>query len=177
MKNSDTVIKIGESFDALIASADLTKFAAFAQSHTPAETAELVKTMATVTAQIVGDAGGRVVKYLGDSALVVFTGDEADIGLEALLKLRPAVRNAMRSLGSDSELSVNAHWGSVFGVVLPPLDAPDIMGAAVNITFGLYRGGRNRGKMVISSEAFRKLSSETRRSFHRHREPEVDIAE
>ena len=59
---------------------------------------------------------------------------------------------------------------------MPPVDAPDIMGDAINICFSLGRG-RHKGKLVITGEAYRKLDSQARDRLQRYEEPAVCVVE
>jgi class 3 adenylate cyclase len=45
---------------------------------------ELAECMATV----VSESSGRILKYIGDAALIVFPGDDADAGIRTLLELK-----------------------------------------------------------------------------------------
>ena len=123
---------------------------------------------------MLGPTAGCVIKYLGDASLIVFPGDHVDEGVITLLELHETLGRELSRPDFPAALHCGAHYGELFGVQLPPLDAPDVLGAAVNIAATIER--RGRGKVVISTEAFRKLEADTRKRFHRHREPEVYLA-
>ena len=145
MADSTHVIQVGETFDALVAFTDLTKFNAYAKDRAPETIADLIHSVALVHQRIVGESPGRVVKYLGDTALLVFPGDAADSGVRILLALTRAVEQELVARDCPCRLSSAAHYGSVIGVQLPPITALDVMGEAANIAATRGRRHQQRG--------------------------------
>ena len=174
MADSRSVIRVGEAFDALVAFTDIARFDAFARSHEPDEVAAFIRSYAEIHDRVLGPTAGCVIKYLGDASLIVFPGDQADAAVRTLLELHQTLERELSSDDFAVNVHCGAHYGELFGVQLPPLETPDVLGAAVNIAATVER--RARGKVVISTEAFRKLEADTRKRFHRHREPEVYLA-
>lgn len=150
----------------LIAFVDLTRF--FVQSHrvTDLELADTLDEFYRRVAAVVEKAGGRVVKYIGDAALVVFTGDRADRGVQALLEVKTAVDRLMETRGWDCRLTVKAHFGTAVAGAFGPAGAFDVLGKAVNTTAVLDGSG-----VTLSVSAFRKLGPEMRRRFKKHTPP------
>jgi adenylate cyclase len=152
----------------LIAFLDLTRFFAQSQRTGDAEIAETLDAFYEHVATAVGGAGGTVVKYIGDAALVVFPEAGVDRGVEALLDLKDSVDDLMARRGWECRLTIKAHFGPV---VAGPYGAAgakryDVLGRAVNITAGLEGSG-----VTLSVEAFRQLSPELRASFKKHTPP------
>ena len=58
-----------------------------------------------LTGQIVGDAGGRLIKTLGDAGLVAFPAEAADAGVLALRSVQSAGREWLASVTAASPSS------------------------------------------------------------------------
>ncbi|MBI3724486.1 adenylate/guanylate cyclase domain-containing protein [bacterium] len=113
-------------------------------------------------------AGGRVVKFMGDAALIVFSREDADAGTVALIELKEEIDAHMEKLRWQSRLIVKAHVGEV---VAGPYGAKgekrfDLLGREVNVAATLLSRS-----FAISVDAFRKLSPETRKRFKKHTPP------
>ena len=152
----------------LIAFVDLTRFFAQSQRLGDAELADTLDAFYECVSARVEKSGGRVVKFLGDAALVVFPEDAADRGVEALLQLKDAVDELMSSRRWDCRLTVKAHFGTT---VAGPFGAAgakrfDVIGKAVNTTATLEGAG-----VTLSVSAFRRLGPQMRRRFRKHTPP------
>ena len=154
--------------DLLIAFVDLTRFMARSQRTSDEDLAETLDLYYQQVAAAVEQARGRVVKYLGDAALVVFPEDRVDRGVEALLELKGSVDSFMATRGWDCRLTAKAHFGvAVAGAFGPPASARfDVIGKAVNTAATLDGSG-----VTLSVAAFRKLGPELRRRFKKHTPP------
>lgn len=114
----------------------------------------------------VGAAGGLVLKFMGDAALVVFPAELADGGIMALLALKERVDGWFRGRAIDSWLHVNAHFGEVTLGRMGRAGRLDAIGETVNITAGM-----DSKSFALSQQAFRCLTSEHRRLFHKFTPP------
>jgi class 3 adenylate cyclase len=154
--------------DLLIAFVDLTRFMAQSQRTSDDDLAETLDLYYQQVAAATEQARGRVVKYFGDGALVVFPEDSVDRGVEALLELKGSVDRFMATRGWDCRLTAKAHFGVVVaGAFGPPASAQfDVIGKAVNTTATLDGSG-----VTLSVAAFRKLGPELRRRFKKHTPP------
>ena len=153
----------------LIAFADLTRFMRESARRSDLQLAEVLDGFYARVAARVNAAGGRVVKFIGDAAFVVFPEDRADEGVRALLGLREEIDRWIREEhGWESRLVVKLHFGTaVAGPFGPPGEAfLDVVGRAVNVAATLPSQG-----FALSAPAFRKLAPETRRRFKRHVPP------
>jgi class 3 adenylate cyclase len=113
-------------------------------------------------------AGGEVVKYIGDGALLVFPTASADDAVVALLGLKAETDTWLTTMGWDSRLVVKAHAGVV---VAGPFGAKDkktfdVLGDEVNVAARLQTRS-----FAISAQAFRLLSSAARKRFKKHTPP------
>ncbi|MBI3709891.1 MAG: hypothetical protein HY246_19765 [Proteobacteria bacterium] len=106
-----------------------------------------------------------MVKFFGDGGLVVFSEDDVDRGVQALLDLKDSINSFMDEQGWDCRLTVKAHFGPT---VAGPFGAAgakryDVIGKTVNTTATLDATG-----VTLSVAAFRKLGPELRRRFKKH---------
>jgi class 3 adenylate cyclase len=152
----------------LIAFVDLTRFAAQSQCLTDTALADTIDTYYERVATVVERAGGRVIKFIGDAALLVFPEEGLDRGVESLLQLKDAVDELMAARGWDCRLAVKAHFGVT---VAGPFGAAgakrfDVIGKAVNTAATLDSTG-----VTLSVAAFRKLGPALRRRFRKHTPP------
>jgi adenylate cyclase len=116
----------------------------------------------------VAAAGGRVVKLIGDGALIVFDVGDADAGVLALLALKDDIDRYFSARGSACTATVKAHVGPVIAGPYGPRGDKrfDVLGKTVNTTAMLDATG-----VALSVEAFRKLSPATRQRFKKHTWP------
>ena len=120
-----------------------------------------------VTAQVHA-AGGVVVKFIGDGALLVFPQERADDALDALLALKAQIDAWLAGHLWESRLVVKAHAGSA---IVGPYGGRgekrfDILGDDVNVTARLATRG-----VAISAQAFRLLSAGARKRWKKHTPP------
>ncbi|HEU5195575.1 MAG TPA: adenylate/guanylate cyclase domain-containing protein [Methylomirabilota bacterium] len=152
----------------LIAFADLTRFFVQSQRVSDLDLADTLDAFYECVAVPVDKSGGRVVKFIGDAALIVFSEDAVDRGVEALLQVKDAVDDLMERRRWDCRLTVKAHFGTT---VAGPFGAAgakrfDVIGKAVNTAATLEGSG-----VTLSVAAFRKLGPELRRRFRKHTPP------
>ena len=152
----------------LIAFADLTRFFVQSQRVSDLDLADTLDAFYECVAVPVEKAGGRVVKFMGDAALIVFPEDAVDRGVEALVQMKDAVDDLMESRRWDCRLTVKAHFGTTVAGSFGAAGAKrfDVIGKAVNLTAVLEGSG-----VTLSVAAFRKLGPELRRRFRKHTPP------
>lgn len=130
-----------------------------------------------VVAEIEG-AGGRVIKFIGDECMIAFAEEAVDAGVRTLIEVKAKSEAYLESKGFPTKMRVTAHFGEA---AMGPFGAGgcrliDVFGDSVNVAAMLGRG-EHRGRLVISPQAFRKMSTETRKLFHKHTPPIVYVAE
>jgi class 3 adenylate cyclase len=164
--------------DVLISFMDIQGFLGIARALPDAEQVfDLLDGWAAVLAGEIEKAGGRVIKFIGDACLAIFPDDRVDAGTRALLSAKEKAEAFFKEKGFSNRLKVTAHFGEA---AVGPFGAGscrsiDVLGDSVNVTSGLGRGD-HPGRLVISPQAFRKLSAETRKLFHKYTPPIVYVA-
>jgi adenylate cyclase len=152
----------------LIVFVDLTRFAVQSQRVDDVEIADTLDAFYEQVGGAVQDAGGRVVKCMGDALLVAFDESHVDRGVESLLTLKDAVDRSMAQRGWECRLVVKAHFGTVVSGPFGPAGDKryDVIGKTVNVAASLDGKG-----VALSVAAFRKLSPALRRRFKKHTPP------
>lgn len=121
-----------------------------------------------LTGQIIKDAGGRLIKTMGDGGLVVFPAALAD---EAILALREVQRRGAQWFaghGTRIDVTVKMDMGMLaFGKVGSPGDEIlDVFGKAIANAYLLPTTG-----LSVSPTVFRSLRPETRKLLKKHTPP------
>jgi len=161
--------------EVLIGFADLRGFLRASKSlKTSLEMFVLMDGIARVMTEVVSHSSGRIIKYLGDAALIAYPGEEADAGMKNLLEVKDAVDVHLKSKQFNSTLVVNAHYGEATIGEFGPQRWIDVLGDTVARAAVVGRG-EQRSEFVISPEAFRRLESETRKVFRKHTPPIVYV--
>jgi len=139
---------------------------------------DVLNGMAVTIIRHISSTSGRIIKFIGDSVLIVFPEDSVDEGMLSLLELRDKVAEYFKSRNIDVKMHVGIHFGEVaigpFGE--GPLRSIDVFGDSV-ARASVLAGREYRGKFVITPQAFRKLKPEIRKRFHKFTPPVVYIAE
>jgi adenylate cyclase len=151
---------------------DLARFMAQSQRVDDAELANTLDAYYERIAAAVGEAGGTLVKFIGDAALVVFPEDDADRAVRMLLDLKTSIDAMMADRGWECRFTAKAHVGPVIAGPFGAAGAKsyDVIGKTVNTAATLEATG-----VTLSVAAFRKLSPELRTHFRKHTAPIVYI--
>ncbi len=159
-----------EPRDLVIVFLDLSTFTIDARGTDDARLAEIVSEYYERVGRHAAGAGGTVVKFIGDGALLVFPPARADEALAALLSLKRDVDAWLSGLCWGSRLVVKGHSGTViagpFGGHGDGQERFDIIGSEVNVAARLQTRS-----FAISPQVFRLLSPAGRRRFKKHTPP------
>lgn len=163
-----TELRMPTERELLVGFYDLAGYMRHAEKTPPQE---LLATMAgyfALTGQIVGDAGGRLIKTLGDAGLVAFPAEAADAGVAALRAVQSAGRDWLATHGFRTSIVVKLHLGPVAigRVGSPGEEIIDVYGKTVNVAASLASTG-----FAITPAVFRGLTPEMRRQFKKHTPP------
>lgn len=135
---------------------------------------KILNGLADITARAVEGAGGTVVKYIGDSTLMIFPEDMVDRGVRTLYQLKRDLEKYFTDLGYKNRVSFALHFGqAAVGYLGNNLD---VIGDMINTVF-MMKGQSYRTRFIISPQVFRKLKPDTRRIFHKYTPPIAYIAD
>jgi class 3 adenylate cyclase len=147
---------------------DLSRLSEWSSTEQDEAVAGFFQEFYALAAEHIEPAGGRILKFLGDSGLAVFPTGKADQLVASLCEFASAARECARRNGFDAYLNVNVHAGSVltgsFGA--PGAERFDAIGKTVNVAARLGRRG-----VTLSTQAFRCLSEDARKRFQKVLQP------
>src|SRR4051812_43479658 len=95
----------------LIVFADITRYTVNARKTPDVELAEIMHSYYVHVAAIVAAAKGKLVKFMGDAFLAVWSENDASGGAASLPQIKESVDAFWSSKGWDSHLVVKAHFG------------------------------------------------------------------
>ena len=158
---------------------DVSNFIKLAKSFPPKEPDKLFSFMngfSGLTSQKVADAGGLVIKYLGDGALIVFDDQDVDASVMAMHCLKADLEAYLAQHGFRNAVAFSLHIGeAAIGYIgTEPFRWIDIMGNPVQVVFTMLNP---KQRFAITPQVFRKLKPETRKLFHKFTPPILYLAE
>jgi len=138
---------------------DLSRMAEWSSSEQDVMIGNFLQQFYELAGKQIEQAGGRVVKFMGDAGLAVFPTDRVQDGVMALWALTQQARDLAGQHGIDTHLNVNVHVGPVLAGNFGPPSLPrfDVIGKTVNTAARLGRRG-----ITLSAQAFRCLDPEAR---------------
>lgn len=153
----------------LVAFFDLTRFLRFSQSHTDYEVVEMLSGYYELVGDIIDDAGGTVVKFIGDAGLLAFPAERAQQGVLALKHLKDTGDIWLCDHDASScQAIIKAHFGPVICTQIGTRTDKrfDIFGETVCTAATLPSSG-----LALTAQVFRKLDTSTRKMFKKHTPP------
>lgn len=150
----------------LIVFLDLDGYKLECEHRADLEVADMIDDYYDRIANAVQTAGGRVVKFIGDAALIVFPERAIDAGAGMLLDLVPKIDAFMRERGWNCRLRAKAHFGDVMAGEFGSTGVArfDVMGREVNETALMKSDG-----VAVSPDALAKLSAKVRKRVAEYR--------
>jgi class 3 adenylate cyclase len=152
----------------LLAFADLTAYTATTRRLGNWDVAALMQGLYERATTIVEAGGGRVVKFIGDAAFIVFPEQLAETGVLTLLRYKHDLDTWLEAIDYPGRVLVKVHLGTgIAGQFGPQHNARyDVIGADVNLTAVLESRG-----FAITAQAFRALGAAARKQFKKHTPP------
>ena len=145
------------------------------QTTTDLDTFVLLNEMARKAEQHVQSSGGEVVKFIGDAALIIYPEERIDDGVRALLELKTGLQQILLDHGKKADVLFALHVGEVAVGPFGTSGRTDVLGSAVNTTAQLEKTPC-KSTFIISPQLFRRLSTGTRKLFHKFTPPVVYTA-
>ncbi|MFC1891952.1 adenylate/guanylate cyclase domain-containing protein [Thermodesulfobacteriota bacterium] len=156
------------TLDLVVAFSDLTGFARFSRTKTREDLFDFISGYYEFTGDIIEQAGGTVVKYIGDSILIAYPEEIVDDAVLNLISLKDSGDQWLRGKGSKCKHIIKVHCGAVICGEVGSGESKrfDIFGDTVNNTALLQSHGYS-----MTPQLFRKLNSNTRKYFKKHTPP------
>jgi adenylate cyclase len=170
MSNSSGVSTGRTETALLIVFADLTRFMVNSRRTPDGTLAELLDGYYRHAEDAVSTAGGRVVKFMGDAFLAVWSEERAGLGVAALPALKRDIDAWWAAKGWDSHVVIKAHFGRAVMGLFGMEERFDVIGNEVNVAATLPAR-----TVSLSAEAFRCLETGQRKAFKKHTPPVMYI--
>jgi len=163
-----TELRLPAQCEALVAFYDCHWLNQYAEKVGAAAVMSAMSGYFNVTGQIIKDAGGKLIKTMGDNGLVVFPAELVDDGVLALQDVQRQGESWLAQRGTKSRVTVRMDLGPVMlGLVGGPGDEiVDVFGKPVAQAYLLPCNG-----FSMSPAVFRGLAPETRTLFKKHTPP------
>ena len=143
------------------------------RSHTDEEMAAFLHRFYCLAEDVITEAGGQIIKFLGDAVLAVFDEAAATNAVAAAVTMETSAAALARDVGLEMRLGANLHAGEAMLTELGQGSSRrlDVIGRAVNQTFLMGRGAGIR----VSERVYRKLPSGDRSPWDKHKPPAVYV--
>ncbi len=167
MHDLDT-LETPHEVDLLVVFSDISGFHRAVRNRSPQELFDLLSNYYELFGDTIEGAGGKIIKFIGDSTLFVFSADRVDTGVRTIKELQEDGDAWLR----DNRMSCGHYFKAHFG---PAMAGPigtrndkrlDVFGETVNIAAMLKAKG-----IALTPQVFRKLEPETRKLFKKHTPP------
>ena len=118
----------GEIAQALVCFTDINGFAKASQSMSLPQMAAMLKEVAAITTRSIQKAGGRIVKYIGDSALLILPEEDLDCSVRALFTLKTELDQVLLGYNPPMRISFGLAYGKLIFTQLDPFPILDVSG-------------------------------------------------
>lgn len=147
---------------------DLTGYMRFAETAAPNHLLDLMTGYFALTGRIIREAGGRLIKTLGDAGLAAFPAHAVEPGVGAFQAIQSKGSAWLAERGFKSRAVVKLHLGPVAigRVGSPGEEVLDLYGKTVNVAAALASTG-----FAMTPAVFRSLSADRRKLFKKHTPP------
>lgn len=152
----------------VVAFFDLTRFARFSRKLSPNDYFDFISRYYEFVGDIVEKNQGVVIKFMGDSGLVVYPDDKSDQAVRQLKELKDKGDKWCQLQGAECRHIIKAHVGPVIcgNVGTRRTKRLDVFGNTVMTAAVLESKG-----FAITPQLFRKLNNDTRKLFKKHTPP------
>ncbi len=149
---------------------DLINFIQYSSENESSKIFSTLNEFYLISKKIIEEHNGKLVKFIGDAGLCYFEREHSDKAVMAMLKLKENIDDWFGQKVKKGGLAVNGHFGPVTigRMVSADGESIDLIGSTVNTTFTL-----GKRQFLISPQAFRTLSPETRQRFKKYTPPIV----
>jgi adenylate cyclase len=164
---------VADRIDAVLWFSDLHGFTTIADSAAPEEIIPLLNDYADATISAVHEAGGDVLKLIGDGTLAMFQAQDpaaacrSALQAEEILRVREQKLNARRAAAGQptTNIYLGLHIGDVFYGNIGSEDRLDftVIGPAVNEVARIASMGSSVGRAIVISDAFAAAAPEPER--------------
>jgi class 3 adenylate cyclase len=147
----------------LIVFGDITRYTMLARATDDAVLAEMMHDYYKRCGELIRASNGRIVKFMGDAFLAIWSEADAPRGAAALQSIKRGVDAFFAERRWESRLVVKAHFGEAVAGPYGDDGRFDLIGSEVNIAATLPSR-----TIALSPDAFRCLSADDRQAWKKH---------
>lgn len=142
---------------------DITRYTMNARSTPDLELAEIMNAYFLRVAELIRASNGRIVKFMGDAFLAVWSEADAPKAAAHLQAIKRGVDAFFMERKWDSRLVVKAHFGECVAGAFGDDGRFDVIGSEVNVAATIPAR-----TIAMSPEAFRCLAQDDRAAWKKH---------
>ncbi len=160
----------------LVSFYDIDKFIELAKKVQGKELFFLLNELSEIASESIENSGGHIVKYIGDSALIVFPETNVNGGIQTLLTLKGQLESHLKKRGLANTISFSSSFGTVVIGFMgkSPFRYLDIIGDAVQLAFYI-NGKPAKGLFSITEAVLCELDQEMRTMFDTVKSPKIYV--
>jgi class 3 adenylate cyclase len=160
-----TELRVPTERELLVGFYDLVGYMRYAEKAEPPRLLDLMAGYFALTGRILTEAGGRLIKAMGDAGLAAFPAELVDAGVLAFQSVQRNGDEWLARQGYKTHAVVKLHLGPVAigRVGSPGEEILDVYGMTVNIAAQLPSTG-----LAMTPAVFRRLAPATRQLFKKH---------
>jgi adenylate cyclase len=164
-----TSLRVPAAYELVVGIYDLRNYTAYCERTDALRALDVMTRYCALAGKIIHDAGGLLIKPIGDAGLFVFSGDSADAAVTAAKTLQTVGDPWLAGEGYPGRVRTVMHTGpAAVGLIGGPgREQLDVIGSTVNIVGSM----RTEGHLAITPALFRKLSPAARQLFKKHTPP------
>jgi class 3 adenylate cyclase len=157
---------------------DVENFIEFARKVRARRLFAFLNELAGIASRLIEEAGGYIVKCIGDSGLIVFPAGSADASIRALMALKKQLESHLKDRGINNTISFSASLGTVVAGFMgtAPFRYLAAIGDVVQEAFYI-NGKPAKGRFTITESLFGELDQQTRTSFEPSMTPRIFVAQ
>lgn len=150
----------------LISVYDIENYIKITKKLTTPELFDLMKNIQYIVVDTVIDYDPLIIKYLGDSNLMIFNDKNIDLKLDALKKMKGKIEDFLKINEFPEKLSFVSHYGeiTVGSIGITPHSNTDAFGNEINHTFFLL-GKASNGEFTISQNLYDRMNDKSRKKY------------
>jgi len=120
---------------------DINGFAKACERKSDLDMFNMLNDFYNLVGNVIGKTDGTIVKFMGDSALIMFPEDKAKQAVVSLREVSSSVENIWKEYDEICKVRLKVHVGPVVVGAMGPEGRLDVIGKTLNQLFLMYRDG------------------------------------
>lgn len=166
----------GEVRNLLVCFTDIDNFVYITKQYEIRELFRFMNELACLSSDLIYENNGHIIKYIGDSMLIVFPAESINSGVQALLLLKEKLEEVIKAKGFNNTTSFSLHCGPTAIGYLGKREyrSLDVFGNSVQ-TASVLNGRPKKGNFCVTQQVYDSLDVDLREKFDRRRLPKITV--